>query len=191
MKAPRIDGWGVRPVALHTPRTLIREFEVADVPALAAILGDPQVMQYSVRGVLSEQAVDEFVHNCRACYQADGFGPMAVVETASGELIGFCGLNSEVVDGNLEVEIGYRLATRFWGRGLATEAVQACLGLGFTTLNLASIIAIVQPENVASEKVLQKAGFRHYVHSQYHRLGVRIYRMSAEQWQGVPDNGRK
>lgn len=191
METLEASSCGVPPVELRTPRTLLRELAEADVPALAAILGDPQVMRYSVRGVLSEQAVGEFVHNCQACYQADGFGPLAVIEAASAELIGFCGLNAEVVDGSREVEIGYRLATRCWGQGLATEAVRACLAHGFTALTQESIIAIVQPQNVASLKVLHKAGFRHFINSQYHRLGVRIYRMSAEQWRSLPDNGRK
>ena len=172
----------LQPLALATPRLLIRHLQTADVPALAAILGDAQVMRYSVRGVLDERAVGEFVQNCMACYYADGFGPMAVVEVASAELIGFCGLNAEQVDGAREVEIGYRLSPRFWGKGFATEAVEACLRHGFETLGLGSIIAIVQPENVASVRVLHKAGFQDYVHSQYHRLGVRIYRMSGPQW---------
>ncbi|MEG5263974.1 GNAT family N-acetyltransferase [Pseudomonas sp. JDS28PS106] len=170
------------PLALMTPRLVIRHFQDTDVPALARILGDAQVMRYSVRGVMDERAVGEFVHNCIECYHADGFGPMAVIDSASGNLIGFCGLNAEQVDGAREVEIGYRLDTVCWGRGLATEAVRAVLGYGFETLAIDSIIAIVQPDNVASVKVLHKNGFRHYIHSQYHRLGVRIYRMSGAQW---------
>lgn len=172
----------IEPLALRTARLVIRHFQTADVPALAAILGDAQVMRYSVRGVLDERAVAEFVHNCIECYHADGFGPMAVIDDASGELIGFCGLNAEIVDSVREVEIGYRFAPRFWGKGLATEAVDAVLRHGFETLGLNTIIAIVQPQNIASVNVLHKTGFQHYVHSQYHRLGVRIYRMSAEHW---------
>lgn len=172
----------LQPLALPTPRLVIRHFQTADVPALAAVLGDAQVMRFSVRGVMDERAVGEFVHNCMACYHADGFGPMAVVEVESAQLIGFCGLNAEMVDGAREVEIGYRLSPRFWGRGLATEAVEASLRHGFETLGLGSIIAIVQPQNVASVRVLHKVGFHDYIHSQYHRLGVRIYRLTGSQW---------
>ncbi|RRV06880.1 N-acetyltransferase [Pseudomonas sp. v388] len=172
----------LQPLALPTPRLVIRHFQTADVPALAAVLGDAQVMRFSVRGVMDERAVGEFVHNCMACYHADGFGPMAVVELESAQLIGFCGLNAEMVDGAREVEIGYRLSPRFWGRGLATEAVEASLRHGFETLGLGSIIAIVQPQNVASVRVLHKVGFHDYIHSQYHRLGVRIYRLTGSQW---------
>ncbi|MEE4811647.1 GNAT family N-acetyltransferase [Pseudomonas alliivorans] len=167
----------------RTDRLVLRDFEVADVPALAGILGDPHVMRYSVRGVLSEQATGEFVRNCMHAYSADGFGPQAVIEVETNRLMGFCGLNAEQVDQVMEVEIGYRLAPSYWGRGLASEAALATLRHGFETLQLASVIAIVQPENIASVRVLHKAGFRDYIHSQYHRLGVRIYRLTLEQWQ--------
>ncbi|MEE4684390.1 GNAT family N-acetyltransferase [Pseudomonas alliivorans] len=166
----------------RTDRLVLRDFEVADVPALAGILGDPHVMRYSVRGVLSEQATGEFVRNCMHAYSADGFGPQAVIEVETNRLIGFCGLNAEQVDQVMEVEIGYRLAPSYWGRGLASEAALVTLRHGFQTLQLASVIAIVQPENIASVRVLHKAGFRDYIHSQYHRLGVRIYRLTLEQW---------
>ncbi|MCF5707343.1 GNAT family N-acetyltransferase [Pseudomonas syringae] len=170
---------------IHTDRLVLRDFEVADVPALAAILGDPQVMRYSVRGVLSGHATGEFVRNCKQAYSVDGFGTQAVIDAATGQVIGFCGLNSETVDGVMEVEIGYRLAPSFWGRGLASEAARATLKHAFETLRLTSVIAIVQPENVASVRVLQKIGFKDYVHSQYHRLGVRIYRFASAQWQAL------
>jgi RimJ/RimL family protein N-acetyltransferase len=80
------------------------------------------------------------------------------------------------------VEIGYRLAQPFWGQGLATEIVRATLAYGFESLGLRSIIAIVQPANVASVRVIQKVGFNAFVYSQYHRLGVRIYRLNREEW---------
>lgn len=178
--AARCDGLMI---TISTERLMLRDFEVADVPALAVILGDGQVMRYSVRGVLSEHATGDFVRNCRHAYSVDGYGPQALVESASGQLAGFCGLNAELVDGVMEVEIGYRLAPSFWGRGLASEAVQATLRHGFETLRLESVIGIVQPQNAASVKVLLKAGFSDYVHSQYHRLGVRIYRLGQAQWQ--------
>lgn len=169
-------------VILHTERLTLRELSPADIPALAAILGDPEVMRFSVRGPLNELATAEFVQWAIRCYVADGFGPWAVIETASGALAGFCALNREEVDRADEVEIGYRLAPAFWGRGLGTEAALATLAHGFETLGIESIIGIVQPANVASVRVLRKVGFKDFVYSQYHRLGVRIYRMTREQW---------
>lgn len=168
---------------LHTGRMTLRPFSSADVPYLAHILSDAEVMRYSVRGVLTESETAEFVQWSVESYARHGFGPWAVVEQHSGVLMGFCALNQESVDGVEEVEIGYRFATRFWGRGLATEIVRATLAYGFGTLGLRSIIAIVQPANVASVRVIQKVGFNAFIHSQYHRLGVRIYRLNCDEWQ--------
>ncbi|WP_095102313.1 GNAT family N-acetyltransferase [Pseudomonas sp. Irchel 3A5] len=169
-------------VVLQTERMTLRQLSSADVLPMAQILSDPEVMRYSVRGILSESATAEFVDWSSQSYALHGFGPWAVVETASGVLMGFCALNQETVDGAEEVEIGYRLAPQFWGRGLATEIVRATLTYGFERLELPSIIAIVQPANVASVRVIQKVGFNAFVYSQYHRLGVKIYRLNREEW---------
>ncbi|MET0126166.1 MAG: GNAT family N-acetyltransferase [Pseudomonas caspiana] len=169
-------------VVLQTKRMILRELSGADVPPMAQILSDPEVMRYSVRGVLSESATAEFVDWSCQSYALHGLGPWAVVEKASGELMGFCALNRENVEGIEEVEIGYRLAPQFWGRGYATEIVRATLAYGFEHLGLGSIIAIVQPANIASVRVIQKAGFNAFVYSQYHRLGVRIYRLNRDEW---------
>lgn len=169
-------------IPLHTERLILRELTPDDTPALAQILGDAEVMRHSVAGVLSEKATGEFIDWCRMSYRERGFGPWAVVEKSTSTLAGFCGLNAERVDEKDEVEIGYRLATGFWGRGLGTEAARGVLAYGFEQLGLSSLIAIVQPTNLASVNVIKKLGFSGFVHSQYHRQSVRIYRMTAQQW---------
>lgn len=168
--------------ALHTERLILREFTPDDTPALARVLGDPEVMRHSVGGVLSEQATGKFIDWCRHSYHQHGFGPWAVVDKSSSTLAGFCGLNAERVDEEDEIEIGYRLATSFWGKGLGTEAARGALSHGFDKLGIDSLIAIVEPANIASVKVIQKLGFSGFIHTQYYRHGVRIYRMNARQW---------
>ena len=169
-------------IPLHTERLILRELTPDDTPALARILGDAEVMRHSVAGVLSEKATSEFIDGCRISYRERGFGPWAVVEKSTSILAGFCGLNAERVDDKDEIEIGYRLATGFWGKGLGTEAARSAVSYGFEQLQVPSLIAIVQPTNLASIKVIKKLGFGGYIHSQYHRQGVRIYRMTAQQW---------
>jgi len=168
--------------ALRTDRLILRELTSDDTSHLARILGDAEVMRHSVRGVMSEKSTGEFIEWCRQSYREHGFGPMAVVDKSTSTLAGFCGLNAERVDGADEVEIGYRLATAWWGRGLGTEAARATLTHAFGRLGVDSLIAIVEPTNAASVKVIQKLGFSGFIHSQYHRRGVRIYRMTEQQW---------
>ena len=80
---------------LHTERLILRELTPDDTPALAQMLGDAEVMRYSVAGVLSEKATGEFIDWCRMSYRERGFGPWAVVEQSTSTLAGFCGLNAE------------------------------------------------------------------------------------------------
>lgn len=111
----------------ETPRLIARPLSRDDLPALTAILSDPQVMEYSLRGVCDEQATLQFIEWCLQCYTELGIGPWALVEKGSGELVGFCGVSPEQVGEVQEANLGYRLATRFWNRGLASEAARGVL----------------------------------------------------------------
>ena len=88
--------------------------------------------------------------------EAFGYGRWACIEKASGEVLGFAGLEylSEVGANDL----GYRLFKRHWGRGLATEAPVASLEFGRVDLGLSRILAFVVPDNHASIRVLHKVG---------------------------------
>ncbi|GAA0573549.1 GNAT family N-acetyltransferase [Halomonas salifodinae] len=172
----------------QTPRLRLRELDNGDVPALAAILADPEVMRYSLGGVHDEAQTRRFIAWCRASYAEHGLGPWALVDTASGELAGFCGLSHDTIDGVQEVHLGYRLATRFWGRGLATEAARWAVALGFTAHRLASLVAIIEPAHGASRRVVEKVGFRDAAPAAFHGRQVRVYRLTASAW-GAPEPG--
>lgn len=166
----------------QTPRLRLRELDNGDVPALAAILADPEVMHYSLGGVHDEAQTRRFIAGCRASYAEHGLGPWALVDTASGELAGFCGLSHDTIDGVQEVHLGYRLATRFWGRGLATEAARRVVALGFTAHRLASLVAIIEPAHGASRRVAEKVGFQDAASTAFQGWEVRLYRLTAAAW---------
>jgi ribosomal-protein-alanine N-acetyltransferase len=73
------------------------------------------------------------------------------------EIIGSCGFARP--HGTEEIELGYLFAGKFWGKGFATEATEACLHYGFERLKFNEVIAITDLENAASQKVLEKIGF--------------------------------
>ena len=87
-----------------------------------------------------------------------GFGKWATVERATGDLIGYCGI--EVYENGPDVELGFSFARSAWGRGYATEAARAWLEHGFTALGFTRVLALVQPANVASIRVLEKIGMK-------------------------------
>ena len=87
-----------------------------------------------------------------------GFGLWILREVGGGEPVGRAVLRHLLVDGALEVEVGYAFYAAFWGRGLATEVATACLELGRRALSLTTIVAVTSPDNLASRHVLEKVG---------------------------------
>ncbi|MEG0860444.1 MAG: GNAT family N-acetyltransferase [Pseudomonas sp.] len=167
----------------ETPRLLARELSREDLPALTAILSDPEVMKYSVRGVCDAQVTGEFIDWCVHCYSTLGMGQWALIDKVDGELVGFCGVSPEQVAGVEEANLGYRLARRYWNQGLASEAVKGVLDYVFGPLQQPAVIAIIDPEHVASLRVAQKAGFTAFDRVEFHGRPVRVYRLTA----GDPD----
>ena len=84
-----------------------------------------------------------------------GFSRWAVVEQASGTVIGECGL--QYLDGGTDIELGYKIARAHWGQGFAAEAARACLKWGLAE-RPERVVAIVDPANARSSRVLDKIG---------------------------------
>jgi RimJ/RimL family protein N-acetyltransferase len=145
---------------LETERLLLREFDQGDAPAFYVLGSNPAIIRYTgdPDGGLKtiEQAREVLRSRPMADYQKYGFGRWACVRKLSGEVIGFAGL--KYLDDLNEVDIGVRLLPVYWGVGLATEACRAVIDYGFTRLGLEQIIGLVDPENTASVRVLEKLG---------------------------------
>jgi [ribosomal protein S5]-alanine N-acetyltransferase len=153
----------LRPMLItESPRLILRQFRTADADAMNAVFGDAEVMRFG-DGIKTAQWVRDWLANASAhFYQPWGFGPWAVVEKLLHETIGYCGLfYFPDIAGKAEVEIGYRLARRFWGCGYATEAARAVCDYAFNVSCLSRLIALIDPANTASINVAQKIGM-HY-----------------------------
>lgn len=126
------------------------------------VFGDPEVMRFG-DGVQTPEWVREWTLTClERYYQRWGFGPYAVVEKQSQELIGYCGLfYFPDVGGKPEVEIGYRLRRSAWGKGFATEAACAVRDFAFNSLGMQRLIALIDPDNIASIRVAEKLGMQY------------------------------
>jgi [ribosomal protein S5]-alanine N-acetyltransferase len=147
---------------VETERLILRHFHIVDVEAMVRVFGDAEVMSFGP-GVQTIEWVRGWLQRClENYYRRWGFGPWAVVEKSSSETVGYCGLfYFPAIDGQPEVEIGYRLIRAVWGRGYATEAVLAVRDYGFSILGLPRLIAIIDPQNVASIRVAVKAGMQY------------------------------
>ena len=126
------------------------------------VFGDPEVMRFG-DGVQTRQWVENWLRACLERYhQTWGFGPYAVLEKRSQDVIGYCGLfYFPDINGQPEVEIGYRLMHSAWGRGYATEAALAARDFAFNSLGIQRLVAIIDPSNTASIRVAEKIGMRY------------------------------
>jgi RimJ/RimL family protein N-acetyltransferase len=149
-------------IIAQTEPILLRGFHIADCDVMAEMFADPEVMRFGP-GPQTREWVEEWLARCLEDYfQKWGFGLWAVVQKPERRLIGFCGLTRfDDIDGRTEVEISYRLARHSWGRGLATEAARAVRDYAFQVLTLPRLIAIIDPQNVASIRVAEKNAMRH------------------------------
>jgi [ribosomal protein S5]-alanine N-acetyltransferase len=149
-------------IIAQTERLVLRHLHVLDHEPMLRVFGDREVMRFG-DGVQTGEWVRRWIASClQHYYQQWGFGPYAVVERRSREVIGYCGLVFfPDLDGQAEVELGYRLARSWWGYGYATEAALAVRDYALQTLCLKRLIALIDPANTASIRVATKLGMRY------------------------------
>ncbi|OJW10232.1 MAG: GNAT family N-acetyltransferase [Legionella sp. 39-23] len=120
---------------------------------------DSQVMEF-IPNLWTMDMVTSFIERMNTQLAAENYTLWAVEEKNSQQFMGFIGLNRPVWEAHFTpcVEIGWRLAFSFWGRGYATEGAQAVLNYAFDTLKLKEIVAFTVPDNLRSQRVMEKIG---------------------------------
>lgn len=142
---------------LETERLVIRPWEESDRPAFRAMASDPEIMKYVHGGVpFSDGEVDEFFARQSRQLAEHGVLMGALTEKATGRVVGVCGVQPLGMSGDLE--IGWWLARDVWGRGYATEAGGAAMRHVLETLARPRVVAIIDPGNVASQRVVARLG---------------------------------
>ena len=147
-----------RPADMNSQRISLRPFEVSDLDDMCAVMGNPAVMKFSLSGTKTKTETENFIRRSRAQYDEFGYGLLAVVYKEENRVIGYCGLFRQEIDGLMELEIGYRLHPRYWGRGIATESAAMIRDWAFANLDREKLISIIEPENTASIAVAKKIG---------------------------------
>jgi RimJ/RimL family protein N-acetyltransferase len=147
-------------IILETARLLLRRYTLADVDALSEVICDHDNMRFFPKRFEREDAVDWIEKNLQR-YAEDGVGGWALIlKSGDGREIfgGYCGLAYRDVDGARELEVGYALARRCQGQGLATEGARACMDYAFTQLKIDRVISLIRPENLPSRRVAERNG---------------------------------
>ena len=168
-------------MTLETERLTLNPWQSADWTEFRPIATDPEVMRYITGGIpWSDEAIRSFVGRQVKLLADRGFCRWKLVEKCAGSVIGFCGVGFWR-DG-LDPEIGWWLARRCWGRGLATEAAEAALRDIFERVKLDRVVSIAMRANIASTRIMQKLGLE--FDCEFESEGVRLlrYAMGRQQY---------
>jgi RimJ/RimL family protein N-acetyltransferase len=137
----------------------LRRWYPSDRQPFAALNGDPRVMEHLPR-ILGRVESDALALRIEAHFDRRGFGLWAVEIRGVATFAGFVGLSVPDFQAPFTpcVEIGWRLAADYWGRGYATEGARAALEFGFQALKLEEIVSFTVPGNVRSRRVMERIG---------------------------------
>ncbi|NCD69448.1 GNAT family N-acetyltransferase [Mucilaginibacter agri] len=142
---------------LTTPRLRIRQFAESEWPLFIGISEDPEVMRF-ITPRTPEQNRELFEQMMIDYLVIPEFGRWGIFDVETGDFIGLCML-LEARPGLNGIELGYSFHYEYWNKGYATELVKALVNYGLYDQDLPEICAITNPENMASQRVLEKAGF--------------------------------
>jgi RimJ/RimL family protein N-acetyltransferase len=146
------------PVPHDTEHLRFRRMTPADLDEMAALLGDPAVMEFYPAPKTREQAAAWITWN-EDNYAKYGLG-LWIIETHDGDFVGDCGLTWQRVNGELKLEVGYHVSPAWQGRGFASEAAAASRDFAQEHTDSLELVAIVHPDNRASARVAEKIGMR-------------------------------
>jgi [ribosomal protein S5]-alanine N-acetyltransferase len=166
---------------LETARLQLRPLVLTDVDDLHQFWTAPEVRKYLWDDkVIARQQVIEVVDSSQQSFVTNGFGHWAITFKGETELLGWSGLRH--FGEPPKVEVLYGLRPQFWGQGLALEATLAILKFGFDTLGLACIYAGADPPNIASIRVMEKAGMRFDQYTQVNGIAAIYYVLAREEF---------
>jgi RimJ/RimL family protein N-acetyltransferase len=173
-------------IRLRTTRLVLRSFEERDVDGWIAMFTHPEVTRYldpASRGRPRTPETFQANLTIRREMEAElGFAVLAVELADTGEFVGQCGLRPLSW---LTSDGGYHFAPAYWGHGYATEAVRATLAFGFSQAGLTEVMAVTEPSNIGSWRVMEKAGMRYSGTASYYGADdLRKYVADAHGWAG-------
>ncbi|HSF95950.1 MAG TPA: GNAT family N-acetyltransferase [Thermohalobaculum sp.] len=199
MAPTRIRPLSMDDLILETGRLILRPLTTADIDLTRALLTDPEVMRHVGDPTPKDQLAAKTRERTRRA--AGGrIGVWAVTDRATGEKLGTAILLPLPVDQEKrawsrmderaypdgEIEVGYLLRPPAWGRGIATEACGRLLRFAFEATALDEIVAVTDPDNIASQRVLMKAGLRSEGPRRAYDQTVAGFRITRADWRAGP-----
>ena len=171
----------------QSERLTLRVPRVEDVDVLAAYWGDAQTMKYIGKGgeAWTREMVQQRIEGAIERQRVSGYCFWVVELRETGEVIGQGGI-VPVANQGPEIELGYRLGRKHWGKGYATEIARASAKHALETLGIDRLIAVSYPENAGSRRVLLKVGFEDRGFTdRYYDTTCALYELTRERWDAL------
>jgi RimJ/RimL family protein N-acetyltransferase len=141
-----------------TERLVLKSPHESHRAAFVGLCSDAESMVFSMSGPLGAVAANERFDRLLSTAARLPYAKRPIFERLTGTFVGYAGLDHLVIDCAEEIEIGYRLAPPARGRGYATEACAALLSEAAKD-HAGNVVAIIEPTNAASQRVVHKLGF--------------------------------
>lgn len=158
-----------------TPRINFRKFEdtAHDRQLVFQLNSNRQVMQFIGNPKTKPEAEQDLARYLNYYSEHPGYGYVAAYIGVKQEFIGWFVVKKLPETG--EPEIGYRLLPEYWGKGLATEGARACLLYGLQEMGFKRMVAVAEPTNLGSRKVLEKVGMEYQHTGTYYGTACAYY----------------
>jgi RimJ/RimL family protein N-acetyltransferase len=178
---------------VSSPRTTLREVSAGDLPDLLEINGDPEVTRYLPYETWTSTAdATAWLERMQSLGEGGSARQLVIARNDDGKVIGTA-LLFKYDEGSQRVELGYVLGRSHWGQGYASEALGTLLQHAFGVMGIRRVEAEVNPDNAASNALLQKLGFTHegFLRARWvakgETYGVNIYGLLADDHMRRPD----
>ncbi len=172
---------------LQSDRLVTRKLTENDITTWASFFEDKDATEFLFLSSLGLNSSFEFathmIKKQLERYADKRFGHQALIDKKTKKFIGLCGLLTQKIDGNQEIEVGYHIFKEFWGQGYAPEAARIFIDYAFKNNLTPSIVSIIDLENKKSQRVAEKNGLTIDKQTKYlDNEDVYIYRIEKDRW---------
>ncbi len=167
---------------LETERLIINKITPDDLPWLIEMRSPPAVNRYlGGPAMQNAEALTKRLPFYLECHEKYGFGFCTMTLKSTGEMIGTSGL--QPLEDTGEIEVGYNLAEKYWRQGFGYECAIAWLKYGFDTAGIERIVAVADPANTGSWRIMEKCGMKYEKNEKHYGMDCVYYAISREDFQ--------
>ena len=169
---------------LETERLTTRFLTPDDIALWAEFFADAAAVEFFPMAVRDthEESAKYWIERQLTRYAEQRYGMQALIDKQTKVTVGMCGLMTQTVDNTIELEVGYHILKKYWGRGYAPEAARLFIDYAFDRGLSDSVVSIIDVGNFNSRRVAEKNGLTREKQTTYDGLDVYLYRIQKKHW---------